>query len=911
MTDFPLPTAVLRPKIRIPRIRPQSIARERLFECMNDGCWRKLTLVCAQPGAGKTTLLAAWAAQMDTPVAWLTLDPYDNIPEQFLIHLAASIDAAVPGLGQNALALLSAPHPLELKALIDQLINDVDQDGQRLILVLDDYHVINQIAIHESMLHLLEHLPGNLHLVIASRSEPPLPLARLRARDQVTELRNADLCFGLSEAAEFLNQVMGLGLQPGEIGELEQQTEGWITGLQLAGLALQAQAGRQKADASRLAKNLSGSNRYVLDYLTEEVLHQQPEDVQAFLLETSILERMQAGLCQSVTGRDDSEALLRHLEQSHLFVLPLDDQDEWYRYHTLFADLLRYQLERSQPERVPELRWKAARWLEDNGFNVEAFDQYLSLKEYIQAGLLAQKEGSQLLVQGQGALFIGWFNRLPKEVFLAYPRLHLVFTFGLISIGQFEPTEIHLRALEQRIQTDPGLQDLTGEIAATRAVVASATGEYQKAIEEAHQALAYLPERHHLRCGVLVGLGNALNFAGHLDEACQALEEGAHLAMESGQASVALSALCNKGNIEHTQGRLRQAMATFQAATDLEKGLPARSPVIAMAFMGLAELHYQWNDLQKGADLSEQAIRLADQWGHIETRALSRARCAGILLALGKRQKADETMQQMEEVLQHGSLTVDPSGFLNASRLSYLMKSGQMELALHLAGNPPSEDEELVPHDTPLRMTQVKIWIQQAIVRRDANLLRHLTLLLETTIQAGFARFRQNTFVLEALIAQALVQAQLKEDQKALAAIRQALDLGAVEGFIRSFVDFGEPAETLVHQALAAAVHPAYVQRLLQAFAAESPLGQVEPPTAMREAQPGADPANAGLVEPLSERELEVLRLVVEGLSNQQIAQRLTIAPGTVKRHLHNIFGKLGVSTRPQAIVLARELKLT
>jgi len=608
--QVPTGGSLLRTKIRIPRLRPQLVVRQRLLDRLQSGIWCRLTLVCAQAGFGKTTLLVEWARQSGRPVAWITLDEGDNAPERFLRYLHAAIQAALPGVGAAATAMLQISQPLQPVAFVSSLINDLDEQGTPAILVLDDYHTLHNQAIHETVNYLLEHLPENLLLVISGRSDPPLPLSRLRAHGEITELRGSDLCFTAQESAEFLNQVMGLNLTGEAVAMLEARTEGWIAGLQLAALSM-----RDRADSLQFIKSLTGSSRFILDYLVEEVLRRQPEDIQEFLLKTSILERLRPDLCQAVTGQAGSGAVLERLEQANLFIQALDDEQGWYRYHTLFADLLRYQLKQTWPEQVELLHIQAAAWYETNHLPFEAVSHLLAAGDLPQASILVERTGEDFLNRGQANQFLGWIDTLPAAVYRARPRLPLLYAWGLISTAQFAAVEPHLQAVEQALKTwhppesETDLRNLPEAIAsqllATRAIVASTQGDLEKTIRLANQALAVMSPDANLYGALQMGLGVAYRLSGNLPLASQSFAAASQTAQKSGEIAVALTALFNVGDIQYECGLLHQAEATFRRGMDLAASYSQGSlPVSSMAFCGLAGLYYEWDNLPDALEYS-------------------------------------------------------------------------------------------------------------------------------------------------------------------------------------------------------------------------------------------------------------------------------------------------------------------
>jgi LuxR family maltose regulon positive regulatory protein len=901
--------SLLRTKFRIPRLRPQLVVRQRLLDRLQSGIWCRLALVCAQAGFGKTTLLVEWARQSGRPVAWITLDEGDNAPERFLRYLHAAIQAALPGVGAAATAMLQIPQPLKPAEFVSSLINDLDEQGTPAILVLDDYHTLHNQAIHETVNYLLEHLPQNLLLVISGRSDPPLPLPRLRALGEMVELRGSDLRFTAQESAEFLNQVMGLNLTSEAVAMLEARTEGWIAGLQLAALSM-----RDRADSLQFIKSLSGSSRFILDYLVEEVLRRQPEDIQEFLLKTSILERLRPDLCQAVTGQADSAVILERLEQANLFVQSLDDVQGWYRYHTLFADLLRFQLKQTRSEQVELLHLQAAAWYAANHLPFDAVSHFLAAGDLPQAALLVERTGEELLNRGQANQFLGWIDTLPSEVYRARPRLPLLYTWGLITTAQFTATEPHFQAVEEALKTwrrpasETSADDLPEVIAsqllATRAIVTSTQGDLEKTIRLSNQALAVMSPDANMYGALHMGLGVAYRLSGNLPLSRQSFSAASEASQKSGNIAVALTAQFNVGDIQYECGLLHQAEATFRRGLDLAASYSQASlPVGGMAFCGLASLYYEWDNLPAALEYSQQAVLLSDQWGNTNIQVASYGIRGRILLTLGQLEAANQALEKSLDLVQKGMVTPNIQQILAVYQVESWLLQDEIDPAWRWVQSHPYDIHGNISYSDQFEcLGRARVMIAQGRAQKDHSLLESaldLLLRLADCYQSSGALGP----AVYGLALQALCLSALHRDGEALSALQRALSQAQPEGYIRLFVDQGPAMGELLK---AFSLLPAAPAALRQ-YAADI-LSHYKVASLVTNAPLHSQTQK--LAEPLSERELEVLRLVAAGLANQDIAARLTLAPGTVKRHLHNIFGKLDVTTRSQAIAKARSFKL-
>ncbi|TMD74512.1 MAG: LuxR family transcriptional regulator, partial [Chloroflexi bacterium] len=619
-------TPILATKLYLPRLRPNVVSRPRLIERLNEGLHRNLTLIAAPAGFGKTTLISQWVASCDRQVAWLSLDEGDSDPTRFLTYLVAALRTIAPTLGEGVLGTLSggqvtlqSPQPPPPEAMLTALLNDLTTISDDFVLVLDDYHVLDAKAVDHALTYLVEHLPPQMHLVIATREDPQLPLARLRARGQLTELRATDLRFTPSEAAAFLNQGMGLKLSAEDIAALEKRTEGWIAGLQLAALSLQGQQ-----DATGFIKSFTGSHHFVLDYLVEEVLGQQSERVQTFLLRTSILDRMSGPLCDAVVldPSGSGQATLEHLERANLFLVPLDNERRWYRYHHLFADLLRQRLHQSfasspgdAESQVNELHIRASVWYEDHGLEIEAFHHAVAANDVEHATRLVEGKGMPLQFRGAVTPVLHWLESLPKTVLDARPSLWVMYASALSMTGQLTGVEQKLQAAEAALQgaePDDKTRNLVGHIAAIRALVAAAENQVETIIAQSRRALEYLhPDNLPVRTATIWKLGIAYQFQGDRAAASRAYSEAISISQASGNIIINLWATVGLGNVQETENQLYPAAQTYRRVLQLAGDPP--QPAACEAHLGLARICYEWNDLDAAQQHGQQSVQLARQ----------------------------------------------------------------------------------------------------------------------------------------------------------------------------------------------------------------------------------------------------------------------------------------------------------
>jgi len=893
------PYPILQTKLYIPPLRPELVSRPRLIERLNAGLHRKLTLVSAPAGFGKTTLVSEWVAGCERPAAWLSLDGGDNDPARFLAYLIAALQTIAPSIGEGVLGVLQSPQPPPTESILTALLNEITTIPNNFVLVLDDYHVIDSKPVDEALTFLLEHLPPQMHLAIATREDPSIPLARLRARGQLTELRVADLRFTPSEAAGFLNQVMGLNLSAEEIAALETRTEGWIAGLQLAAISMQ---GHQ--DTTSFIKSFTGSHHFVLDYLVEEVLQQQTEGIQTFLLRTSILDRMCGPLCEAVlrTPTGSGQDNLAGLERANLFLVPLDNERLWYRYHHLFGELLRKRLGQSLvPGEIAEMHIQASEWYENNGLAFEAFRHATAARDVERAERLIESEEIGLHFRNVAMTVLDWLTSLPEAVLDAHPLLWVRSATLALMAGQTTGVEEKLQAAEKalrNIDPDEKTRDLFGQMACARATLALFRYDSGAMAIQARRALEYLhPDNLTFRFTANWALGSALMFQGDRAGASRAHQEGMAISHKSGHVFSKILATSSLGKLQELDNQLHQADETYRRSLQLSGDQP--QPNSGEVHLGLARICYEWNGLEAAERHGQQSLQLTRQLDRVVDRFIvSEVFLARLKLARGELDGAAALLAEAEQsARQQNFLLRLPE--IAAVQVPVLIRQGQVAAAAQLARQyelPLSQARVLIAQDDPSAALAVLEPLRQQMEAR------------------GWADERLKTMVLQTVALYAAALGADGEKDKALQLLGEALALAEPGGFIRLFVDEGLPMARLLSEAASHGMMPGYIGKLLAVFEAEE-----QHVLAGRQASPGksedksylpsVSPAQP-LIEPLSHRELVVLQLIAQGLSNREISERLFLALSTVKGHNRIIFDKLQVQRRTEAIARARELGL-
>ncbi|HRQ42660.1 MAG TPA: LuxR C-terminal-related transcriptional regulator [Chloroflexota bacterium] len=900
---------LLSTKLFIPRPRKSLVSRPRLVDHLNTGVDKKLTLIAAPPGFGKTTLLSEWIPQSPRCVTWLSLDDGDNDPLKFWAYFIKSLQALRPELGESAFSLLQSPQLIPITSVLTALINEITAFPDGFAIVLDDYHVIDSQPIHEALKFLLEHQPANMHLVITTRIDPSLPLSRLRARDQLTELRANDLRFTVDETAIFLHQVMGLNLSGEEVAALEARTEGWIAGLQIAALSMQGQD-----DISGFIRGFSGSHRHILGYLADEVINQQPAEKLKFLLQTSILDRLCGSLCDAVTGDVSGQTILEELEHANLFITPLDDAGVWYRYHHLFVDVLQKRLSLTAPKEgvdVAELHGRATTWFEQQGLIDEAIRHALAAPDVERAAILVEQYSMAMLQESKIFLIRLWLEQLPREMIHTRPRLLLAYGWILILTG-------HVTALDEwlaRPQAKTALAapdlpaEIVGELTLLQATLARFRREHEQSLQLALAAFNLLrDDKRGLQAGAMYTIGVAHLQRGDVASASRAFTEAVRLGEAKGGPYMALGALDTLSDIQIRQGHLAQARQLCQQALQMaeRQGWQAM-PAMGMIYIHLGRALYEYNDLEGAyAALTNAVDRLR---GSIEQFLLAQGYLllAQVHLARGDRDGALTTVQQGEQWFTQMQVADTGAGtLLKIGKVRLWIASGDLNAATHWA-----YECHWLPENTPLGYLQatllVRLRLAQSPYENQAHFLDEVAAMLDRQVvimEAGQWRGQ----LIELLILRSLLLQAQSDATAMLISLEQALILAEPEGYVRTFLDEGEPVRLLlleyqsrVKKRISDGVASeslrllTYTDRLLAAFSQPIP-----------SEKPGGKP----LPEPLSERELDILRLITTGRSNQEIAEILVIAVSTVKSHINNLYSKLGTNRRTEAIAIARDLGL-
>jgi LuxR family maltose regulon positive regulatory protein len=923
-------TPVLTTKLYLPPPRPNVVLRPRLSERLKDSLGRKLTLIAAPAGFGKTTLVSTWIADGDRQAAWLSLDEGDSDPTRFLTYIIAALRTIVPTIGAGLLEMLQSPQLPPTESILTTLLNDIATVPDHFLLVLDDYHVVDAQPVDDALAFLLEHLPSQMHLVITTRADPQLPLARFRARGQLTELRAADLRFTPAEAAAFLNQAMGLNLSASDVAILEERTEGWIAGLQLAALSMQGHH-----DVSAFIRAFAGDNRYIVDYLLEEVLQRQPEHIRSFLLQTAILDRLTGSLCDAVSGQTGGSALLEALHRGNFFVVPLDDRRQWYRYHHLFAEVLQAHVRAEQPDLESTLHRRASTWYEQHGSAADAIRHALAAEDFARAADLIERALPAMRNSRQEAAVLSWLRSLPDELVHRRPVLSVAYAWSLLAEGQLDGVEERLRSAERWLDTtadrrelaslpaggmvvldDVQFHHLPGTIAVYRAGQAQALGNVPNTVTYARRALDLLPEDDHLQRGAAMALlGLAAWTSGDLEAAHRSFADGMARMLRAGIIAQAIGCVIALADIRIGQGRLREALRTYEQGLQLATG--QGHPILrgtADMYVGMSELFCEQNDLHAAAEHLLRSQDLGEHMGLPQNPYRWRVAMARIKHAQGD---LDGALALLEDAERRYVGDFFPNVRPVAALVTRLrVVQGQLAEALGWAREQglSAQDELSYLHEFE-HITLARVLLARAQSGRSGHSMREAVGLL-TRLLAAAQEGERTGRVIEILILQALAHQLQGDTPAALVPLERALALAEREGYVRLFVDEDSAMAHLLHEAAARGVMPDYVEKLLAAFS-QSDKETVRPgnkevdraSVSPVSGSPGLR-VSQSLVEPLSQRELEVLRLFQTELSGPEIARELVIGLSTVRTYTKSIYGKLNVNNRRAAVKRAAELGL-
>lgn len=888
--------SLLATKLFIPRARQNLVSRLHLVARLNQCLSHKLTLISAPAGFGKTTLISAWAQELPQPVAWLSLDEADNDPTRFAHYLVGALQQIDPAICRD---VLDAPAP-RIDTVIEALINDLATCPADFVLVLDDFHLIDDAAIHEAIRTLVAHQPPQMHLVIATREDPQLPLARLRALGQLLELRAQDLRFSSAETAAFLKDVMGLALNAQDVSELEARVEGWVAGLQLAALSMQ-----HRENPGELIAALSGSHHFILSYLTEEVLRQLSPELQTFLLQTSVLDQLSGPLCDALTGRTDSAALLERLHTSNAFVIPLDETHQWYRYHHLFADLLRNQLNHTQPQLAHTLHARASAWFElQEGGASEAIEHAFAAEDYPRLVRLMEVYARPVLLQGYAQTVENWLRRLPQEWRMAGPHANLAFAGSLMLRGQLGEVEPYLRNAEAAALSNA----VSAEVCALRAGLASVRGDSQEGCRLALEAVALAPpEDLYLQGMVRFYLGMVYNYAGQVVPAIAAYQDALPLCRAADNTLASMLIVANLALLYHTRGQLHAAAEVCRQTIEAF-GPSSTSPALSTVYCCESEVLFEWGDQEAARRQLQKWLELSKRGGHVAALAYGGVVLSRIQQTQGDLPAAQATLDQARSLIGRGMPAwVAPE--VVAQQVTLALARGDDEAAQQALAQAGVRIEDETNHTREvIHMAYLRLLLHQGQEEHLAQALALAGRVLVSAETAGRMGRVIQILALRALIHQAQDDAGPAPDD-----LLRALALAEPEGYVQLFVNEGTPMRFLIadcrlwieRQPQMTKMQP-YLDKLLAAFpgaTAEESRDSIDSKLEIANRQ-------SKIENDLTAREIEVLRLVAEGLTYQEIAQRLVVSLNTVRFHVKGIYGKLGVEKRMAAVERARALGL-
>ncbi len=886
---------LLQTKLHIPQPTPRTIFRSYLLSRIDgglaSGC--KLTLISAPVGYGKSTLVSSWLAETKCPAAWLSLDAEDNEPVRFWTYIIAAIQTIQPEVGQTEINLLRKAQTPSIENVLRNLINQFTKISEKIILVLDDFHLIKSQDLHSGVNYFIDHLPPQIHLVIITREDPPLPLPQMRAKGQMFELRARDLHFTIDESAQFLNRKMGLNLQPQEIAILERRTEGWAVGLQMAALSLQ-----ELADSAGFIAAFAGDNRYVADYLISEVLERQPEQIRNFLLRTAIVDRFTPSLCDTFMEKESPQSgkIIEQVEMLGLFIMPLDHVRQWYRYHHLFADLLRYRLRQDDPSKFTELNRIASRWFQQQGLVEEAVKYALIGEDHNHVAELIEISGLTMFGRSQLTTLQNWINALPERIIQEHPYLSVLLVWVGSVTGQWDLAGKHLALAEENLSlANTNLRsEIVCHIALLRAYASRSGGDLDSSLNHTQEALSHLPENNiFLDCTIYLNLGGNYWLTGNFSALEEPLKHAISFMDIPEVEYPALAAAGFLANAYLQQGKLHQAESLCSKI--VHHAGHNSHPSAAYVFLELGELLYERNKTNEALTYLSKAIQNGEESDKIVNVIRARQLLAKDYCAMGDQDEANILTRQAEELFKQTSPRYQVMHQIEYEyyRIRCLLYQQNIQPALQWAGDYKNRRNSI---KSPWALLNELVYAH--VLLSDGKPDQALQIL--RTSEESARSFGANGWVIQGLALESLCHNAMNDLEKALEALQHALGLAEPEGYIRTFVDYGESMQRLLNLAMKRGIYVTYARKLLDSFPSKDNM----------EGENEREMVSTGksLIEPLTDQERSILRLMAIGLSHHEIADELYLSINTVKWHTTHIYGKLGVHRRAHAVARAKEM---
>jgi LuxR family maltose regulon positive regulatory protein len=890
---------LLATKLLMPTQRAALVSRQNLLEILDKSLVCKVTIITAPAGFGKTTLIGDWINQRNIQAAWLSMDENDNDPNRFLSYFIKALQTIDSDIGETILEILQSPQVQINEPLLISLINEIVLSiPDETIFVLDDYHLVETPQINEIVYFLLIHLPPPIHIFIASRSDPSLPVALLRGRGELNEIRQDDLRFTTEETTEFLNRVKGLQLTENQVGVLVTRTEGWISGLQMAAISIQG-----SENTSAFIQSFTSSNRYIFDYLIEEILNRQPENVQDFLLDTSILGRLTGDLCNAVTNQPDGQEILDLLVRTNLFILPLDKDRQWYRYHHLFADLLQKQLTQKRPGFIHELHKRASLWFDGEGFSEEAITHSLATKDFEFSAQILEQNIPVMLERGEElSLIAKFFSKLPEEFIRSHPYLSIQRIWGLVFSGRLDEAEERF----QEVEYQPGIdkdKDLTGHIALVRALIANIRGNMESAILLAQQADELIPAKDVVVRGMIPYiLGNGYLEIGKLNNAEQAYDQIRQIAISANNLWALTVAYHGLAQIKKLRGHLVEAKSLCEELLKIAAARKAeRYGFLCGIHFELGDVLREFNNLDIARKRVMEGLELSESWEITTDIVSGYVTLARIYIAQADLDAAAEALREAKKASEMGNIFRIIETKLDICQVQMWIQKGNAgdlsrwadKIEAKLINLDQDEEFDFVTEMELIALARV--WITTSTKSQDKSSLfksKNLLKRLASSAQKTERFYR----LIEILALQSIVFDRLEDENMAFEVLDKSILLAQPEGCMRIFLDEGQPIQSILYRAQKLGIGLPYTKTLLDAFEIQ-----------MREL---SGSTSQDLPEPLSDREMEVLMLLPTKMTAAEMAEKLIIAKSTIDTHIKHIYSKLGVNRRIEAIQRAEEIGL-